>query len=172
MKFADLIDDSSTADDELAVLDLQAGHVDAITLSDGRHFERTASGGIVDRPLEQHVSPVTLTRDANDQFEAWGHDKAMKMYNAFMVADKRVQTTNAWVSGLQKKGYTQAEAQLMALTLLERVFKCGNGDMMIAFMNSFTEKMKQQLVEKISAFGPKAYGLTNAQFNAAVKAAW
>lgn len=172
MKFADLINDQSTTDDELAVLDFQAGHVDAITLSDGRHLERTANGEIVDRPLEQHVSPVTLTRDANDQFEAWGHDKAIKMYNAFAFAEKRIQTANAWVSGLQKKGYTQAEAQLMALTLLSRVYKVGNGDMMIDFMNAFTEKMKQQLVEKITAFGPKAYPLSDAQFEAAVKAAW
>lgn len=171
MKFADLINDESTTDDELAVLDLQAGNIDSATLSDGRHFERNENGEVVEVKIA-HVSPVTLTRDANDQFEAWGHDKAVKMYKAFMVVDKRVQTANAWVAGLQKKGYTQAEAQLMALTLLSRIYKAGNGDMMIDFMSAFTEKLKEQLVDKIAAFGPKAYPLSVAQFNAAVKAAW
>lgn len=115
------------------------------------------------------ISPVALRRDANDQFRAWGDEKARKIYNEMSNADVRLEKANKWVASLTKKGYTEAQAQLIVFALLSFTYTAGSGNQ---WMANFTEKLHEQLVDKVSAFGVKAYPLTEKQFASAVKAAW
>lgn len=135
-----------------------------------RYEQKKAEKAATNKKAESgHISPVELTRSAHEMAESWGNEKRVKMYDELLDQDKRVERANKWMSGIKAKGYTDAQAQLIALTLLEAINTAGSGN---RFMGDFAEKMREQLVNKLSSFGEKAYPLTGAQFAAAVKAAW
>lgn len=112
-------------------------------------------------------NPVALRGDALDSAAKWSEDKIRKLYLA--LPDARLETANAWLKVLEAKGYTRAQAQLIVFGFLSHIHNKQSGKV---WMANFTEKMHEQLVDKVSAFGGKAYPLTDKQFDAAVKAAW
>ena len=112
-------------------------------------------------------TPVTLRRDAMDTTERWEKDFARSFF--LLNAEDRIQKVNEWLNRLATKGYTSAQAQLIAFAFLSFIHNAGTGNVWTA---NFTEKLHEQLVDKVSAFGAKAHPLTDKQFEAAVKAAW
>jgi hypothetical protein len=116
------------------------------------------------------ANPVQIARDAHDVvrgIKAKSPDQLRTLY--YKNADARVQFARGLVSRNSEKLGGIALAQLYALDVLGSI----NAEYMNKdYMNSFTEKLRQELVDRISTFGEKSYPLTDAQFDAAVKAAW
>lgn len=118
-------------------------------------------------PKPAGVSATALTGDGLYIAEKWGKDKRLHLYN--LSVDARLDKANAWLRGIEAKGYTRVEAQIVVFAMLQAVNTEGSNN---HWMNAFTEKMREQIVDKYAAFREKAYPLTERQFEAAVKAAW
>lgn len=159
----------------LASIDIATGNIEGVTTEDFRamddeQFEAAMRKVLAPTPAPTPVTVASLTRDAVYQSEKWGAERRMKLYNEMSAQDKRIANASKWVSSLESKGYTKAQSQLMAMVLLKEIHREGAFK---AWMGNFAEKMLEELIGKMSAFGcDKAHPLTDNQFNAAIKAAW
>jgi len=84
-------------------------------------------------------------------------------------ADGRLALATKWIAGLVAKDWTEAQAQAWVFGMLGEANRRSTNR---SYMSDWTEKMREELSKKLSAFGDSAYPLTENQFASAVKAAW
>src|SRR5690606_11709783 len=117
--------------------------------------------------MTTHISAVEVARRAEEQAERYGETiPSMPKWDA----DQRWDWMQKYVEREVRMIWgSEAYAQLAALDLMQIAHEKATNR---PYMADFTEKMREQLIQRISAFGEKAYALFAKQFQTAVKAAW